>query len=810
IKTCDRVLAFSQKQEDLTDKPKPKDFNAIGQTNIGVKWGNTFYIAAEKNGQLRGYSWAGWKAAKPAFDLAEKTATSVKEAITGPVKNFIQGHYKRINENPYKDKVAKVRQGNDLNPDEKAYRAKRAPIVQKTLESLLGVSMQQPLNIAVIESGGGYRAMTCSAGGHEGLAAIGLMDGITYLVGLSGSTWSIGVWTLSELPIDKFKDYLIKGMERGLATLDGYDIKKINNHLLVKAALDQPLTLVDIYGSLLATALLEKFGGKRLRVGLSEQAQIIADGSRPYPIYTAVRGDDPKGDGLSSDWYEFTPHEVGASWFGKKGMYIPSAAFDSQFNDGESKYFAVPQSFGYLMGTFGSAFAASFAQIVDTLKSQAPSKNASNKAFEEDVEGSDISEKTVEESNIVLDAILDRIGNERITSAVVHNFTKGMQDSQLQHQEYLKLVDAGLAFNLPFPPVGDDRRPMDVIMILDASEDVPKGLRKTAQYAKDRGLKFPSIDVNDSELLKHAVTVFKDANDRTIPVVIYMPRVKDEALLDGAIQSGQFKEQVVLLKDFDIEQCVSKGFCNTFNFNYKKDEIEKLFALFAFNVRASKDTILDALKWKAGQLNPKSVVNQSNVSVNADSDKAQGAAVSAAQQALSAAQNPGNEVFFNAGGASKMAHALQQFINSPTVAQARIVLDANLTASDKGNAGPAGFLAVGGVGDALALVTEYVKSHIVLSSAQLAAQGAAIAAAKTALAAAQNSGNGVFFKFGGASQLVNALQQFITNPTVANGQAVLDANSAGSENAATGSAKGFLGVNGVGGFDELTAYVQAK
>ena len=50
------------------------------------------------------------------------------------------------------------------------------------------VSLQTP-TIAVIGSGGGFRAMTGFSGVFKALADTGLLDCATYACGLSGSSW---------------------------------------------------------------------------------------------------------------------------------------------------------------------------------------------------------------------------------------------------------------------------------------------------------------------------------------------------------------------------------------------------------------------------------------------------------------------------------------------------------------------------------------------------------------------------------------------------------------------------------------------
>ena len=89
----------------------------------------------------------------------------------------IKSQEKAIINNPYQNTVATVRIGNQLHPEELAYRAYREPKVKAALESLLGRSLDGkkiPV-IAFIGSGGGYRAMLGSTGFMVGAEKIGLV-----------------------------------------------------------------------------------------------------------------------------------------------------------------------------------------------------------------------------------------------------------------------------------------------------------------------------------------------------------------------------------------------------------------------------------------------------------------------------------------------------------------------------------------------------------------------------------------------------------------------------------------------------------
>src|SRR5229473_1244104 len=80
-----------------------------------------------------------------------------------------------------------------ISEGEKKYLNNRLPIVKAALEKMLNRSLDNKKipKIALIGSGGGYRAMFCTTGSLNGAQKIGLLDTITYITALSGSTWAV-------------------------------------------------------------------------------------------------------------------------------------------------------------------------------------------------------------------------------------------------------------------------------------------------------------------------------------------------------------------------------------------------------------------------------------------------------------------------------------------------------------------------------------------------------------------------------------------------------------------------------------------
>lgn len=78
---------------------------------------------------------------------------------------------------------------------EKYFRSKRKEKVKLKLQELLGQrgpkSVRHTPTIALLGSGGGFRAMVGMAGAMNALQSSGLLETVTYAAGLSGSGWYI-------------------------------------------------------------------------------------------------------------------------------------------------------------------------------------------------------------------------------------------------------------------------------------------------------------------------------------------------------------------------------------------------------------------------------------------------------------------------------------------------------------------------------------------------------------------------------------------------------------------------------------------
>lgn len=552
----DRQLAFAEQKEVLAPELNYEQLMAskpdVRNKNVGDLQGDVFYIG-DRKALLTGYTTVEWNVEKPLLNAARAS---------------LYNSVPQIKDNPYKNTPAKVRLGNDLPEQEKAFLQKRIPKNKAAIERLLKRPVQKVPNIAIVCSGGGYRAMLYCLGALIGAQREGILDATRYVVGLSGSTWAISGWLLSGLSLQAYHDWLISDLNRGLKQVNTADMGLISDHLLAKYLFDQPYALVDIYGSLLANELFKRQGNLKQRQTLSGQANAIKEGQLPMPIYTAIAAEGIKSE---QNWYEFTPYEVGAQWM---GAYVPSWAFGRKFKDGASTNFAPEQNFGVLMGTFGLAIGLSIERLIEELK---------------------LKEKSSSEwvQNII-NQILKKQGEFRFTTADYRNFVRDMANMPLANQRVLKMIDAGIGYNLPYPPISGLRpeRMADIIIFIDASgDDFPADFKKTEAYARARNLPFPKIDF--SNVTKKAVSIFND-NKPGVPIVIYIPRVVDPALFSDR-EYAALATDFHTIKAFDVDNCILYGPCSTFNFNYSPENAKKLTHLGMLNMMAAKRAVVDAI-----------------------------------------------------------------------------------------------------------------------------------------------------------------------------------------------------------------------
>ena len=483
---------------------------------------------------------------------------------------------------------AKVRTGNAISSGEQNAINRRLNHVKQAITKKIGTIKQVP-KIAVITSGGGLRATIVSLAALLGLHKIGFLDTVTWISSLSGSSWTVATWMQSllknpNLTLPEFKKQLINTIaSKQVSTISIPELRRLTTLLLVNKLYDMPLTIVDLYGGLLANMFLKEFGPERQVQKLSSQMSVLSNDQYPIPIYSTVNGDKER----YTHWYAFTPWEISLepSKPNAIGFSIPSWAFGRPFENGISTAITPEKSLGFNLGVFGSAFATDLI-------------TGYQKLYEKKVIGY--------YRKKILDTILSHIGSLRISPGIVYNFMKGLSESPFDNLNVLRMVDAGSAFDLPYQPVSglrSERKP-DILIFIDASAHVhrddifplAKNLHKAEGYARSKGLYFPKISYDD--ITKQAVSIFYDKRSPQTPMVIYIPLVKDETLMKKLHEPAfaQYKDIIEL----NLLTCCStlRGMVKTQR-SYSRSIIEKLINLMEFNIVANESVIWDALAKKA-------------------------------------------------------------------------------------------------------------------------------------------------------------------------------------------------------------------
>ena len=164
----------------------------------------------------------------------------------------------------------------------------------------------------------------------------------------------------------------------------------------------------------------------------------------------------------------------------------------------------------------------------------------------------------------------------------------------------LKLMDAGVHTNLPFPPLLRKERGSDIIIALDQSSapDIYSSVSMDIlqKFAAEEKMPWPDCSAmlaTDPSKVgtpqeKHSAangvrcTIVPGDVAKGIPTIIYMP----------LLRNNNFDE-----KFCPRENALTKGgFCSTFNFQYTADQVMQLSGLTRQNIKDSLEEIKACIK----------------------------------------------------------------------------------------------------------------------------------------------------------------------------------------------------------------------
>lgn len=470
-----------------------------------------------------------------------------------------------------------------ISIQEQEYLKLRKPIVQKALSELLPIPVASDSvpTVALLGSGGGYRALLWMLGVCVELEALGLLDTVTYASGLSGTGWFLASYMQRSSSMKELKGILLDniGVNKDIFRISLHDKKTIFGSILPeKSCLYGPESnsLTDLYGALVANQLFSDLKDRRFDLYLSTQSDRLQDGSTFFPLYMAAERTDY---GYNS--YEFNPYRVKDL---TSMSAIPSWAYGRRFKEGLSINRPIEQRIAFLLGTFGSAFSVSLER--------------GWKEYLKDLEIENPTDMSI--GHKILDAVLIQKNKEMIPikGTIIPNFMYGFLPAGNQSEKrFIRLIDPNVeksALNFSYQPLSMSvgGRSIDVMIFLDASRFLEQGsnLRKVELYAREKGDKFPPIDYTDID--KKSMSVFIDQNDPTVPIVIYIPRIVDLSITNSSICSKELCDEI---KNINFENEVENGAYRTVNFSYSKKQAELLCTLAEYAVYTNEQLLLKTL-----------------------------------------------------------------------------------------------------------------------------------------------------------------------------------------------------------------------
>ncbi|KAM3862560.1 cytosolic phospholipase A2 zeta [Diretmus argenteus] len=480
----------------------------------------------------------------------------------------------------------------DIGPAEKEFLEKRKVVAQKALQKLLGLSSppdpQKVPTIAIVGSGGGTRAMTGLLGSLKGLQDLGVLDTVSYITGVSGSTWAMSILYQEADWSQKSLDIPITATEKSITKefMEVFEADKLqyyNTELERKGERGYDVSLIDMWGLVIEDMI---FGKENPRT-LSEQRKAMTEGQSPLPIYTAVNmKDGPKGHAPEAEWCEFTPYEVGIA---KYGAYVKAEDFGSQF------------FLGHLIKRLPENRLAFLIEV----DSETQETNVDTYTFN----------PITESANMVTSFLKDRP-----VIAELYNYMQGffLHWNYNNHSNFnawkdahpdafpnkltptdptLKLVDAGHAINIGCAPIVRPERKVDVVLSLSYSwdPDIFNVLKKTVAYCKDHDLPFPKIDFDKLALeSKKEMYVFEDKDNPKAPIVVHFALVNDTYKQFKAPGVHRHTKEEKIAGNLDVSSIESPY--KTRNLTYTSDVFRSLVDITHYNICNNKEGLLKVLR----------------------------------------------------------------------------------------------------------------------------------------------------------------------------------------------------------------------
>ncbi|XP_039561093.1 cytosolic phospholipase A2 epsilon-like [Passer montanus] len=560
------------------------------------------------------------------MDVSSPLAVPLHSLDLGKKVTVMRGESYEVSvneENSCKD--LDLRLGFGLCAEEQDFIRKRKKVVAAALKNVLHLDedLQEdevPV-VAVVTAAGGVRSMTAMFGSLLALQELGVLDCVSYISGLSATTWTMSKlyedanWSQKDLrvPVGDIREHVTKS-KLHCFSLD--HMKYYENELCERKKEGHKVSFTDLWGLFIDCMLHHQESTHKL----SDQQLAVNQGQNPLPIYLSLNVKDDFSTLDFKEWVEFTPYEVGLL---KYGAFVRSEDFGSEFFMGR-RMKKIPEShICFLEGTWSNIFSQSF---MDALYLSGHSEHCWHRwtrDTEHDIENHPALPKKPHEQTTCLSipkGCLSKTLREMMTGRPVvstyHNFLKGLQlhnkylenesfcrwkdtvldssPNQLNEMsDYLKLIDTAFFINTSCPPILRPERKVDVIIHLNysgGSQTLPLDL--FSEYCLEHGIPFPSTELSqeDREHLKECY-VFEDSLEA--PVLAYFPLVCDtfqKYKAPSVERSPAEMEQGRV----DVSNCAAPY--GTGLLTYTEENFNKLLNLCSYNILNNKHLILQALR----------------------------------------------------------------------------------------------------------------------------------------------------------------------------------------------------------------------
>uniref|UniRef100_A0A2K5KSS9 Phospholipase A2 group IVC n=1 Tax=Cercocebus atys TaxID=9531 RepID=A0A2K5KSS9_CERAT len=503
---------------------------------------------------------------------------------------------------------------NFVTGKEKAAVERRRLHVLKALKKLHIEADEAPV-VAVLGSGGGLRAHIACLGVLSEMKEQGLLDAVTYLAGVSGSTWAISSLYTNDGDMEALEADLRHRFSR-----QEWDLAK-SLQKTVQAARSENYSLTDFW----AYMVISKQTRELPESHLSNMKKPVEEGTLPYPIFAAIDNDlQPSWQEAKAQetWFEFTPHHAG---FPALGAYVSITHFGSKFKKGRLVRTHPERDLSFLRGQcweclnfitiflgdvwrrtvanakyVGRRIFAPLLRLQQSLQRERPALKDEGgepnynwltemlenwtRTFLEKQEQPD---EDPESKGSVSD-FLDFVRKTGICASkwewgTTHNFLYkhgGIRDKTMSSRRHLHLVDAGLAINTPFPLVLPPTREVHLILSFDFISYclLLRTIRATTDYCRRHKIPFPHVEEAKLDLWSKAPASCYILKGETGPVVMHFPLFNTDACGDD-IEAWSDTYDTFKLAD-----------------TYTLDVVMPLLALAKMNVRENKKKILREMR----------------------------------------------------------------------------------------------------------------------------------------------------------------------------------------------------------------------